>query len=133
LFAAVTLFFGKSQLPNWWDPSVFWVCALAIVVSMFAWVNSKSSVQWFSRPWHRILFEVFIFALVVATIVGFSRRTQSKVGELAKQVEKLRDQVSQIAPSSPTGASPTSPAAKQQLRQLSAPDGTSKEGAPSKK
>jgi hypothetical protein len=86
LFAAVTLFFSKSEQPNWWDPSVFWVCALAIVVSLFAWVNSRSSVQWFRRPWQRIVFEVVIFLFVVAAIANFSFHTQTQVGRLIDRV-----------------------------------------------
>src|SRR5260370_10380632 len=51
LIAPLPLFFGKPNEPHWWDPSVFWICALSIVISMFAWVNSKSAVQWFKRTW----------------------------------------------------------------------------------
>src|SRR6185437_11964642 len=75
LFAAVSLFFGKSEQANWWDPSVFWISALAIIISVFAWVNSRSSVQWFRYVWQRVIFELLIFCLVVITIVFFSIRT----------------------------------------------------------
>lgn len=90
LFAAVTLFFGKPNEPNWWDPSVLWVCALAIFISMLAWVNSRSSVQWFKRSWHRIVFELVLVALIAAAIGGFSRRTLTRVTDLEKQVQTLQ-------------------------------------------
>jgi deoxycytidine triphosphate deaminase len=93
LFAAVSLFFGKSEQSNWWDPSVFWICALAIIVSMFAWVNSRSSVQWFRKTWQRILFELFIFSTVLAAIVFFSLRTQSKIRHLTDEIQQLQQEI----------------------------------------
>ncbi len=96
LFAAVTLFFGKPNSPNWWDPGVFWISALAIVVSMFAWVNSRSGVQWFRRPWQRMTFEFVIFVLICVAILSFSKRTQSNVGVLEQRVEDLQKQVSEL-------------------------------------
>ncbi len=108
LFAAVTLFFGKPNEPNWWDPTVFWVCALAIFISMLAWVNSRSSVQWFRRPWQRMTFEIILVVLVVAAIGGFSRRTLTKVKELEKQVQTLQQTLSRPIPQG-SGTQPAGP------------------------
>ncbi len=108
LFAAVTLFFGKPNEPNWWDPTVFWVCTLAIFISMLAWVNSRSSVQWFRRPWQRMTFEIILVVLVVAAIGGFSRRTLTKVKELEKQVQTLQQTLSRPIPQG-SGTQPAGP------------------------
>ena len=96
LFAAVTLFFGKPNSPNWWDPGVFWICTFAMLISMFAWVNSKSGVQWFTRSWQRTAFELVVFLLVGASIVAFSRRDRSRVGELEQKLEDLQKQVATL-------------------------------------
>jgi deoxycytidine triphosphate deaminase len=106
LFAAMTLFFGKPNAPNWWDPSVFWICTLSIVISMFAWVNSRSGVAWFTRTWHRIAFELVIFGLVVASIFYFSTRTQTNVGDLEKRLGELEKQVQELKLVEPAKPSP---------------------------
>ncbi len=103
LFAAVTLFFGRPNEPNWWDPSVFWISALAIIISMFAWVNSKGSILSFRRPWQRILFEFFLVTLVVMSMWHFSSRSENvsrlkrQVSTLEEQVESLKNQVNALA------------------------------------
>jgi H+/Cl- antiporter ClcA len=94
VFAAITLFVAKPEQPSWWDPSAYWVAFLAILLSMLAYVNSRSSVQWFRRLWQRAVFELLLFALVVASIVVFSTRTQTSVQQLSQQVQKLQDAVS---------------------------------------
>lgn len=106
LFAAVTLFFGRSDQPNWWDPSVFWISALAIIISTFAWVNSRSSVQWFRHVWQRMLFELLIFGLVVTAIVSFSRRTQSKIKELNDTVQQLELKINSLPTPQPKPIAP---------------------------
>ena len=123
LFAAVALFFGKPDQPNWWDPSVFWVSALAIIISMFAWVNTRSSVQWFRRPWQRILFELLMFGLVVTTIVAFSFRTQSNVAALRGEVKTLQEQINRTTSGTSTGNAVQTP-------QPSAPAGSTQNAQP---
>lgn len=108
LFAAVTLFFGKPNEPNWWDPSVFWICTLAILISMLSWVNSKSSVQWFRRSWQRIVFEIFMVGIVVAAIASFSMRTQSNVKELQKQIQTLQQNLDRLTSKGSVNQAPTS-------------------------
>jgi deoxycytidine triphosphate deaminase len=98
LFAAVTLFFGKPNEPNWWDPNVFWICTLAILISMFAWVNSKSSVQLFKRPWQRMAFEIVMIGITIFTIINFSKHTQDQMKELQTQVKTLQQALERIVP-----------------------------------
>ncbi len=78
LFAAVALFFGKPNEPNWWDPNVFWICTLSILISMFAWVNSRSSVQWFKHTWQRMVFELVMVAIVIFPILASQDTTKVK-------------------------------------------------------
>jgi deoxycytidine triphosphate deaminase len=101
LFAAVTLFFGKPNEPNWWDPNVFWICTLAILISMFAWVNSKSSVQWFRQRWQRIAFELLMVGIALVTIASFSKRTQSQVRELEIKVQTMQQNLDRLTPKGP--------------------------------
>lgn len=133
LFAAVALFFGKSDLPNWWDPSVFWVSALAIIIAMFAWLNTRASMQLFRRPWHRILFELVILSILLSSMWGFSRRTHSQVRELTKQVQQLREQVDRLVPVAPTGVTPANQPPKSQSMHRSEPDASKRiDNAPNK-
>jgi deoxycytidine triphosphate deaminase len=106
LFAAVTLFFGQSEPHKWWDPSAFWICALAVVISMFAWVNSLGSVQWFRKRWQRVLFELFLFAFVLVAIIFSSIRVQSRVVELDREVQVLKDQLTETGQKTPAESKP---------------------------
>jgi deoxycytidine triphosphate deaminase len=115
--AAVALSFGKPDQPRWWDPSIFWISALAIIVAIFAWVNSKSSVQWFKSTWQRVGFELFIFVCIIIAIVRFSSRTQSTVDTLTKQVQTLQQQITSPPPTttqSPQTPTPARPAQQAQ-------------------
>jgi deoxycytidine triphosphate deaminase len=96
LVAAIVLSLGKPDQPRWWDPSILWVSALAIVVAMFTWVNSGSSVQWFRAKWQRVFFELSIFVCIVVAIAGFSCRTQSAVDSLTQQVRSLQQQITKL-------------------------------------
>jgi len=98
LFAAVALFFGKPNEPNWWDPNVFWICALSILISMFAWVNSNSSVQWFTHKWQRITFELVMVGVVILAIFGLSNRTQTRINQLNTQIQTLQQTVDRLSP-----------------------------------
>ena len=108
LIAAVTLFFGKSSEPNWWDPSAFWICALSIIISMFAWVNSKTTLPWFKKSWQRVLFEVAIFALATISIVSGAFRTQGQMTQLSRRIQDLQKQVEKLQPSRPSEPPSTS-------------------------
>jgi deoxycytidine triphosphate deaminase len=101
LFAAVTLFFGKPNVSNWWDPSVFWICALSIIVSMFAWVNSQSSVRWFRHRWQRVAFELLLIGATLCVIVGTSIHSQTRLHELDEKIQKLQHKLDQLSPNSP--------------------------------
>jgi deoxycytidine triphosphate deaminase len=93
LVAAVALRAPESQNFAWWDPSAFWISALAIIVSLFAWTNSRSSVQWFRRTWQRIVFELIIFVLMIIAIFRFSIRTQSGLRDLNDRMQKIENRV----------------------------------------
>jgi len=118
--AAVALSFGRPDQARWWDPSVLWVSGLAIFVAVLAWVNSKSSVQWFRSERQRIAFEMFIFLCVIGAIVSFSFRTQSTVDQLMKQVQVLQQQVTSSSPiqtqspQAPQNPAPIRPAQSEQ-------------------
>ena len=118
--AAVALSFGKPDQPRWWDPSILWVSALAIIVAIFSWVNSKSSVPWFKSSWQRVVFELVIFVSIITAIVTFSSRTQNTVDALTKQVQALQQQIrgsALIPPQNPVGPQSPSPVGPTQQAQ----------------
>lgn len=93
LVAAVALRAPESNNFAWWDPSAFWISALAIIVSLFAWTNSRSSVQWFRRTWQRVIFELLIFILMIVAIFRFSIRTQSGLRDLNHRIQKIENRI----------------------------------------
>jgi deoxycytidine triphosphate deaminase len=113
--AAVALSFGKPDQVRWWDPSIFWVSALAILVATLSWVNSKSSVPWFKSLWKRIIFELALFVFAILAIAAFAHRTQTRVEALTNQVRALQQQIANLpqvrlaSPQSPSEGSPASP------------------------
>ncbi|HXE92014.1 MAG TPA: hypothetical protein VNK82_13740 [Terriglobales bacterium] len=82
LFAAVTLLAGKPGFA-WWDPSVFWICTIALGLSLAAWVRSGSPGRW------RLAVQVAIALLVVGVLVTQAIRTQNQIDELRTRIEAI--------------------------------------------
>lgn len=111
LFAALTLFVGKPG-QSWWDPTVFWISAIALALSMLAWVRSGSPGTWFARSRWNQAFN-WILAIALAAIAwAMIHRNQAEIQDLKDQIQKLQKlnppALSQPKPKgSQEGASPT--------------------------
>ena len=99
LFAAGTLFVTEKDHPHWWDPSVFWICTIAIVLSCWALVRSRSTTVSTSRAALVILSVV----ILVLLSIGLTRQEY-----LQNQIDDLRGQIHRT----PGGDSQTSPVSK---------------------
>jgi deoxycytidine triphosphate deaminase/uncharacterized membrane protein YhaH (DUF805 family) len=99
LFAAGTLFVTESSHSHWWDPSVFWICSIAIVFSGLALVRSRSTSVSPSGTVQVIL----LIALLVLLGIGLTRQEH-----LQSQIDELRGQVQK----SPAGSPQPSPVSK---------------------
>lgn len=95
LFAAVALFFGRPDTPNWWDPGLLWICVISIFMSMLAWINSKSAFQWF-RGALKIVFEFILLAILTAATFIYISHNQRNVNELEKQIDQLQKKVEEL-------------------------------------
>jgi deoxycytidine triphosphate deaminase len=99
LFAALTLFVGKPG-QSWWDPTVFWISAIALALSMLAWVRSGSPGTWFAQPrWNQ--FFNWILAIALASVAwAMIHRNQAEIQDLKDQIQKLQ-KLNPPAPSQP--------------------------------
>lgn len=82
LFAAGAVFatrFGKG--PHWWNPGVFWICAIAIFLSASAWVSSRRSSSALPRKLEIVVW-LALFLLLGAGLFWTSR--------LQREVDSLR-------------------------------------------
>jgi deoxycytidine triphosphate deaminase len=84
LFAAGTLFVTESGHSHWWDPSIFWICVIAIVFSGWALVRSHPTTVSPSRTLQVILTIIFLVLLGI----GLTRQEH-----LQNQIDELRGQV----------------------------------------
>ncbi len=84
LYAAGTLFVAEPSHTHWWDPSVFWICFIAVVLSGWALVRSRGTDIPGSRKWPVVLSIVFLLLLAF----GLTR-----LGHLQKQIDELRTQM----------------------------------------
>ncbi|HEY1528249.1 MAG TPA: hypothetical protein VGH51_18635 [Candidatus Angelobacter sp.] len=101
LFAALTLFVGKPG-QSWWDPTVFWISAIALALSMLAWVRSGSPGTWFAhRRWNQS-FNWILAIVLVALAWAMVHRNQADIQDLKDQVQKLQ----KSNPPSPSQPSP---------------------------
>jgi deoxycytidine triphosphate deaminase len=89
LFAALTLFVGKPG-PSWWDPTVFWISAITLALSMLAWVRSGAPGTWFAS---RRMNQWSNWILVVVLIViawSIAHRNQAQIQDLREEIKKLQ-------------------------------------------
>jgi len=96
LFAAVALFFGRPESPNWWDPGLLWVCIISIFMSMLAWINSKSAFQWFSGK-IKIAFEFVLLALLTLATFNYTHHNQWKTDQLNRDLKTLEERVDKLS------------------------------------
>lgn len=95
LFAAGALFVMGPSHPQWWEPSVFWICVLAIILSGFAFVRSGSAA---GRPLSRkreFAMWFILFGLLTIVLVR-QERLQDQVNSLIKGSSSSNQQ--QLAP-----------------------------------
>jgi deoxycytidine triphosphate deaminase len=86
LFAAGTLFVTESGHSHWWDPSVFWICAIAIVFSGWALVRSQPTAISPSRTLQTILLIIFLVLLGIS--LTRQEHLQNQIDELKGQLQK---------------------------------------------
>jgi deoxycytidine triphosphate deaminase len=92
LFAAGTLFVTEKDHPHWWDPSVFWICTIAIVLSCWALVRSRSTSVSTSRA------ALVILSVVILVLLGIGLTRQE---HLQHQIDELRGQLHKTPASDP--------------------------------
>lgn len=95
LFAAVALFFGKPETPNWWDPGFLWICIVSLFMSMLAWVNSKSAFQWFYGVM-KIVFELVLLVFLTIATFAYISHSRQEVKQLNKDVKALQDRLDKL-------------------------------------
>jgi deoxycytidine triphosphate deaminase len=93
LFTALTLFVGKPE-HTWWDPTVLWICTIALVLSLLSWIRSGSPGSWFAHRRWNLVIDV-VLAVVVIVLVGFlAHRNQTQIQELKEQLQTIQKQAS---------------------------------------
>lgn len=96
LFAAGTLFVTEAAHSHWWDPSVFWICTIAIVFSGWALVRSRSTSISTSRTLQVVVAIIFLLLLGI----GLTRQEhlQNQIDEIKGQIHKPSSQQSSTNP-----------------------------------
>jgi len=78
---------------HWWDPSLYWLCSIATVLALMAWLKSRSEGKW----WRRVESLVLLLATVAICLqiffswqqVRHSKDTQSEIQQLKGRIESL--------------------------------------------
>jgi deoxycytidine triphosphate deaminase len=107
LFAAGALFVTQSGHAHWWDPSIFWVCTLAVLLSGWAFVRSRSDTRGFPRA-----LAVAAWILLLALIgAGYARsqRLETRLDDLKGEVQRLGVPAHPQVPSPGPGARTNQP------------------------
>jgi len=81
LFAAGAVFVTEPGHTHWWDPSVFWICFIAIVISGLALARSYGTEIPASPKW-RVAVSLLFVALLVFGLV--------RMEHLQKEIDELR-------------------------------------------
>jgi deoxycytidine triphosphate deaminase len=92
LFVAATVFVTEPGHTHWWDPSVFWICCIAIVFSGLALVRSYGTEMPASRKWRDVL------SLLLLVLFAFGLAWQTR---LQKQLDELRMEMPKTTGSAP--------------------------------
>jgi len=88
LTAAVAVF---ATIPHdahyWWDPSLYWLCSIATVLALMAWIRSRSEGKW----WRRVqYFVLFLAVLAIGLQVFLSFRQVPRVNEVQTEIQQLK-------------------------------------------
>lgn len=78
---------------HWWDPSLYWLCSIATVLALMAWVKSRSEGKW----WRRI--ELVVLSLAVVAIclqMIFSWQQVRRVKDTQSEIQQLKGRVESL-------------------------------------
>ena len=100
LFAALTLFVGKPG-QSWWDPTVFWISAITLFLSMLAWVRSGAPGTWFASRRMNQWSNWILVVVLIAIAWSIAHRNQTQIQELREEIKKLQ-KMSPPPPNVPT-------------------------------
>ncbi len=81
LFAAGALFVMGPSHPQWWEPSVFWICLIAILASGLALVRSRSMGAQLQSRKAEVAMRLVLFALLSIGL-AWQERLQHQVNTL---------------------------------------------------